>query len=167
MARGWWKSLVIGGIALPLFVWGCDRVQMMHWVGSTDLEVEFAITDAATGAQIPDARVEIKQAKGGFYEDRDEKEFVLASGSDGLASRGGRESMCFGTRSGLGFTDTFVVHLPYWRFRVVAGGYESGEWTELDVPQYIRQARRAGPGKAKLVVPVSLHKNRAEPPYGL
>jgi hypothetical protein len=57
-----------------------------------------------------------------------------------------------------GFTDTFVVHLPYWRFRVVADGYEPGEWTELDVPQYIRQARRAGPRKAKLVVPVSLHK---------
>jgi hypothetical protein len=150
MARRWWKWLVIGLIAVPLFVWGCDRVQMVHWVGSTNLEVEFDTTDAATGSPIPGARVEIQQAKGGFYEDQDEKEFVLVSGGDGLARKECRESMCFGTRSGLGFTHTFVVHLPYWRFRVVADGYEPGAWTEMDVPQYIRQTRRAGPGKAQL-----------------
>ena len=162
MARRWWKRLLVVVIAVPLLVWGYDRVQMIHWVGSTDLEVHFAVTDSATGAPIPGARVEIQQAKGGFYEDRDEKDFVLFSGGDGLASRECRESMCFGTGSGLGFTDTFAVHLPYWRFRVIADGYKSGEWTELDVPRYIRKARRAGPRKAKLVVPVALPKRHAE-----
>src|SRR5262245_10689499 len=136
---------------------------MTYWVGSTDLEVEFAITDAAIGTPVPGARVEIHQAEGGFYLDRDEREFALVSGSDGLASQECRESMCFGTKSRLRITNTFVVHLPSWRFRVVADGYEPGEWTNLDVPQYIREARRAGPGKAKLVVPVPLHKRHGEP----
>jgi hypothetical protein len=68
-----------------------------------------------------------------------------------------------GTQSGLWFTNTFVVHLPWWRFRVVAEGYEPGEWTVLDVPEHIRQARRAGPRRAKLVVPIALHKRLAEP----
>jgi hypothetical protein len=67
--------------------------------------------------------------------------------------------MCCGT-SGL-FTDTFGVHLPWWRFRVVADEYEPGRWTEL-VAEYAGQARRAGRGKAKLVVPVTVHKRPAE-----
>jgi hypothetical protein len=148
MARRWWKWLLIG---------------VIHWVGHTDLEVEFAITDAATGAPIPSARVEIQQAKGGFYEDRDEKEFVLVAGADEVAHKECRDSMCFGTQSGLRFTDTFVVHLPYWWYRVVAEGYNSPERADLDVLELRRQVRRAGPGKAKLVVPVSLHPKQAEP----
>jgi hypothetical protein len=159
-----WKLLLIALIVVPPLVWGCDRVQMIHWVGRTDLQGEFAITNSATGAPISGARVEIQQSEGGFYEDQDEKEFVLVSGGDGLAGKECRHSMCFGTRSGLGFTDTFGVHLPDWRFRVVAPGYESGKWTELVVPQYSRQARWAGPGKAKLVVPVSLHAERGAAP---
>jgi hypothetical protein len=101
MARRWWKLLLIV-VAVPLLVWGYDGVQMFYWVGSTDLEVEFAVSDAATGGPISGARVEIQQAKGGFYEDRDEKEFALVTNGDGLASRECRDSMCFGTRSGLG-----------------------------------------------------------------
>jgi hypothetical protein len=163
MARRRWKWLVIGPIALALLIWGYDRVMTIYWVGSTDLEVEFAITDNAAGSPIADARVEIQQSKGGFYEDRDEKEFVLISDSAGLARRGCPESMCFGTRSGLGFTNTFAVHLPYWQFRIVADGYQPGQWTPLNVQQYIREAQRAGPGKAKLRVPMSLHKSQAFP----
>jgi hypothetical protein len=163
MARRWWKWLVIGVIVMPLLVWGYDRVQMIMWVGSTDLEVEFAISDAVTGLPIRGARTEIQQDEGGFYEDKDQKKFVLVSNDDGLASKECRNSMCVGTRSGLGFTDTFVVHLPYWRFRVVAENYKPGQWTDLDVPQYIRQVRPAGTRKARLVVLVSLEKGHAEP----
>lgn len=66
--------------------------------------------------------------------------------------------MCMGTKSPLLFEDTYVVHLPWWRFQVAATGYAPSDWVELDVPHYIHQARRVGPGKAKLVVPVSLQK---------
>jgi hypothetical protein len=161
MVRRWWKPVLIGVIAAPLLAWGCDRVYMIHWVGTTDLEVVLTVTDAATGAPVPRARVEV-QSEGGFYEERDKQEFVLIAGADGVANKECRRSMCFGTQSGLRFTNTYVVHLPWWRFRVVAEGYESGEWTELDVPEHIRQARQAGPGKAKLVVPVTLQKRHAE-----
>jgi hypothetical protein len=155
-----WEWLVAGLIAVVLLLLALPAVQKVHWVGSTDLEVEFAVTDAATGEPIPKGAVEI-YSEGGLYEEREPRDFKLVAGPDGRVSYLCRNSMCFGT-SGL-FTDTFVVHLPWWRFRVVADGYEPGEWTELDVPEYIRQARRAGPGKAKLVVPVTLHKRQAEP----
>ena len=61
------------------------------------------------------------------------------------------------------FTDTFVVHLPHWRYRVVAEGYVPTAWTYLDVPEQQQQVRRAGPGKASVVMPVSLHKWQREP----
>lgn len=157
MARRWWICVLAGAIAVPLLVWGFDRVQMIRWVGSTDLEVEFTVIDAATGNPIHGARIEV-QSEGGFYVERDKQEFVLVAGPEGVARKVCQRSMCFGTQSGLRFTDTFVVHLPWWQFRVVADGYEPRERTELDGPEYVRQVRRAGPGKAKLVVPVSLHK---------
>jgi hypothetical protein len=153
-----WKWLLLGLIVVPLFVWGCDRVQMIHWVGSTDLEVEFSIAHGAAGTPVPRARVEIHQDGGGFYEDQDEREFVLIADEEGFARRECRRSMCFGTRSGLGFTDTFAVHLPKWRYRVVADGFETIEWVYLDGP-----VRPAGPGKAKLGVPVTLNRKPAEP----
>jgi hypothetical protein len=162
MARRWRIRLLISAVALPLLVWGFDRVQTIYWVGSTDLEVEFAITDAATGRSVPGAWVEV-QSEGGFYEERDKQEFALVSGADGVARKECRDSMCFGTRSGLRFTDTFVVHLPWWRYRVVAEAYHPTAWANLDVLELRRQVRRAGPGKASLVVPVSLHKRPVEP----
>ena len=157
MTRRWWKRLLFALVVLPLFVWGSDHIQKTRWVGSTDLEVEFVVTDADTGGPVPSTRVEV-QSEGGFYEERDKQEFALVAGADGVVRKECRESMCFGTQSGLRFTDTFVVHLPFWRFRGVAEGYEMVEWTELGVPDYVRQIRKAGPGKTKLVVRLSLHK---------
>jgi hypothetical protein len=155
-----WEWLVVGLIAVVLVLLALPAVQKVHWVGGTDLEVEFVMTDAATGEPVPKAGVEI-HSEGGFYEEREPRDFRLVAGPDGRVSYLCRNSMCFGT-SGF-FTDTFVVHLPWWRFQGLADGYEPGGWTELDVPEYIRQARRAGPGKAKLVVAVTLHKRQAEP----
>jgi hypothetical protein len=161
MARRWkWLILIVCGV--PFLISGFDRLMTIHWVGGTDLDIDFTVTDAATGAPIPGARVQI-QSEGGFYAEDYKQEFVLVADAGGVASKECRRSMCFGTRSGLGFTDTFVVHLPWWRFRAVAEGYEPCDWVELDVPKYIRQARRAGPGRAKLIVPVSLHKRHADP----
>jgi hypothetical protein len=134
---------------------GSAAAQKTHWVGSADLEVEFAVTDAHTGESIPQARVDIR-SEGGFYDEREPRNFELLAGPDGRASYLCRNSMCSGTR-GL-FTDTFAIHLPSWWFRVVAEGYELREWTELDVPERAGQARRISSGKAKLVVPVTLHK---------
>jgi hypothetical protein len=57
-----------------------------------------------------------------------------------------------------GLTDSYAVYLPRWRFRVAAGGYEPTAWADLDVPEFRRQARTAGPQKARLVVPVELRR---------
>lgn len=155
-----WKWLLLIACAVPLLVWCCDRFQTIQWVGHTNLEIDFAVTDATTGSPIRGARVEV-QSEGGFYEENFKQDFVLTTDVGGNARRECRQSMCFGTESGLRFTDTFAVHLPYWRYRVVADGYEPIEWADLDVLELRRQVRRDGPGKAKLVVPVSLHRRAA------
>lgn len=155
MPRRWW-ILLLSVIALPLLVWGYDRLLMTRWVGDTDLEVEFVVTDSVTGGPVPRARVEI-QSEGGFYAEDFKQDFTLTGDDSGVARKECLHSMCFGTQSQLRFTDTFAVHLPFWRYRVVAGGYHSTEWIELGLPQ-ARQVQRAGHGKAKLVVPVALRR---------
>lgn len=157
MARRWWQWLLMVITALPVLAWGWDRVQMIDWVGRTDLEVVFMLTEVGSRTPIPGARVEV-QSEGGFYEERDPQEFILAADADGVAHKECRHRMCFGTRSGLGFTDTFGVHLPWWRFRASAPGFEPSAWADLDVGEYQRRAHRTGPGKAQVVVPVVLHR---------
>ncbi len=160
MARRWWKLLLVVVIAVPLLAWGYDLLLSIDWVGYTDLEVVFEVSDAGSGDPVDGARVEILQYQGGFYEEKDEKAFELITGAGGVAAKECRGSMCYGIRSGLRFTDTFGVHLPWWRFRVTASGYEPGEWVELDVSEYGRQVRRIGPHRDCLMVPVSLQKDR-------
>jgi hypothetical protein len=157
MVRRWSKWGFLAAVAVPLLVWSCDQVQTIYWVGSIDLDVEFQVTDRATGNPIPGATVEV-QSEGGFYEERDKHAFVLVADASGVARKECRNSMCFGTQSGLRFTDTFAVHLPWWRFRVVAPGFTPSTWANLDEPRYIQQARRVGPKKARLIVPLSLQK---------
>lgn len=157
MIRRWWKWLFAIALA-GLLVWGFDRVMMIYWVGSTDLVVEFAVTQADSDRPIPGARVEV-QSEGGFYEERDKQQFALLADAGGMARKECRSSMCFGTVSGLGFTNTYRVHLPWWRFRVSAAGYRPSEWEALDVPEYGREVERVGSGKARLVVRARLQRS--------
>src|SRR5436190_1799331 len=60
------------------------------------------------------ARVEV-QSEGGFYDERERREFVLIADDDGVARKDCRNSMCFGTQSRLRLTDTYVVHLPWFK----------------------------------------------------
>jgi hypothetical protein len=155
MARRRLMWLLLALIAAPLLVCGYDSLNTIYWVGSTDLEVEFDVTAVGSGAPVPGAQVEV-QSEGGFYEEDTKQAFVLDADANGVARKDCRDSMCFGTQSGLRFTDTFDVHLPWWRFRVAAPGYEPSEWVNLDVMEYVRQVRQVGPRRARLVVPVSL-----------
>lgn len=155
-----WRILLIAVFAALLIVGGYDRILMIQWVGGTDLEVEFLLREAGTENPIPGVRVEIKefQSEDGFYEERDKRAIVLSSDGRGVARKECRNSMCFGTRSGLGFTDTFAVHLPWWWFRVVAPGFESSEWLDLHEFEFRNRAQRTSSGKAKWSVLVSLHR---------
>src|SRR5262249_17538012 len=152
MRRRWWKWLFVL-VPIPALVWGCDRAGTIHWVGATDLEIEFVVTDGASGQPVAGAQIDV-DSRGGFYDKSAEEQFQLTADADGKARRVCRNAMCFGTRSGLGFTDTFVVHLPWWRFRASAPGFRTGEWQELDVPEYGRQVQRVKPGRSRLLVPV-------------
>jgi hypothetical protein len=156
MARRWWKWLV-AAMLLPLLVWGFDRIQFVHWVGSTDLTIAFVVVTGNAEQPVAGARIEV-QSEGGFYEEQEKQEFELHTNTDGTAHKVCRNSMCFGARSALGFTNTFAVHLPRWRFRVSAPGFSSSGWVDLDVLEFQRGARRSDPGKAELLVRISLRK---------
>jgi hypothetical protein len=149
MVRQWWGVLAIA--LIPLLVWGFDRLPIMHWLGHTDLTVEFMIASQDTGQPIPGARIDIRQ-----YDPEDKEDFVLHADLNGMAGCECPNSTCFGTRSALGFTDSFTVRLPYWCFRVSASGFESSNWIDFHVEELHRRVQRVGPGKTKLVVPVSL-----------
>jgi hypothetical protein len=60
MTCRWRKWLLLITFTVPLLVWGFDRLLLIYWVGRTDLEVEFAVGDAASGAPIPGAQVEVQ-----------------------------------------------------------------------------------------------------------
>ncbi len=153
MTRHWWKPLLIVlGAVLLVGICGLNHVR---WSGRTDLEVKFVVRDIVSGRPIPGARIEVQLMEGVPEEERDKALFVLTADESGVARKECPESPCTGERSGLGFTDTFYVSPPWWRFRVKAEGFEPRGWTDL-VPAYQRQGRRVRPGKALLVVPVSM-----------
>ncbi|VTR94760.1 Uncharacterized protein OS=Planctomyces limnophilus (strain ATCC 43296 / DSM 3776 / IFAM 1008 / 290) GN=Plim_3710 PE=4 SV=1 [Gemmata massiliana] len=158
MTRRGLKRLLLVAVALPLLVRAVDRFSVLLWCGSTNLEVEFVITDGATGAPVPRACVAIHQEKGGFYEDKDEKEFLLVAGDDGRISKECPGSFCSGAKSTLGLSDTFKVYPPGWVVQVGADGYESSDNIIVNLPENYDKSRRSGDRKAKLIIPVALHK---------
>jgi len=157
MARAFWICFA-GTAAVVLGAFGFDRCQRVCWVGATDLEIEFMVIETDTGQPIERADIAVV-SEGGFYTEHEEKQLNLETNGDGTADRTCHNSMCFGTQSGLRFTNTYVVHLPWWYFQVSAPGYQTTDWTYLDSHEYQRQVQRLGPGKAKLVVPIILEPN--------
>jgi hypothetical protein len=126
------------------------------WVGSTDVEVEFAVADAETGQPLPGATVQVRQEPGGFCKDQPAPQFSLVADATGGVKRLSEHCMCFGTR-GLG-KDTFAVHLPLWQFQGSAPGYTPSEWIDLnDFDRFVRKVRRER-GMARLLVTVELRK---------
>jgi hypothetical protein len=155
MIRRRWKWLLVV-VLVPLIFWGCERGVTTHWAGETDLEVGIAVRDADSNRPIAGARVEVHSAGAG--ENQEEEEVALVTNEDGMARNEYPNTRCFGTQSALLFTDTFVVYLPCWRYRVSASGYEPSEWLELD-RQLQYQARRVGGRKSRLIIPVMLRRH--------
>lgn len=150
------KRLILVAAGLTLLVCGYDRSRVVRWVGATDLEVRFVVTDAASGEPVPGARVEV-MIETGFPDDRGGKGFVLIAGPDGIARKEFRDWMRAGSESRLRLTDTYSVRPPDWLFRVVADRYAPGDWVLYgDLPKPARATRRLGPGRDELVVSVSL-----------
>jgi hypothetical protein len=155
-----WKLLLAGVIAaVPLLVaWGYDRLQTMSWVGYTDLEVEFAVTDAETGVAIEGATINQVNSEGGTYHEEGEKSFSLNTDARGFARRTCTRVMCSGGHSGLGFEETYTVDLPWWYYRISAPGYETTSVISLNEIENVRRVQRIGRGQAKLVAPTAIRK---------
>lgn len=149
------QCLVVGLIGIVLASMCLPMMQTVAWVGSTDLEVAFLVFDAVTGKAISDATIEI-HSEGGLYADRDRQDFTLVTGVDGSSKRLCRNCMCFGRRGWK--IDTYIVHLPWWSYRVSAPGYARTEITELDVMENVRKVNRGKPA-AKLLVVVAMTKS--------
>ena len=153
MFRRSWMALVVSAALIGLIVllaWAYDRHVMIAWVGGSDLEIEFAVVEDGTGNPISGAVVEVQPDA-----DEKEKEFRLLTDREGTARRDCR-SMVTGTRSALGFTDTFGIDLPWWRYRAVADGFETNPWSNVRSPGRPRQVQRLESGKYKLVIQISL-----------
>ncbi len=139
-ARAIYKWLAFSGAAF--FIVGIVLLftvgQAITWVGHTDLEVRFVVTDANSGQPIPNATVHVRAEPGGFCENSDPKEFELTTDENGHATHLCKNCMCFGSNSL--FEDTFAVHLPWWWFRVMADGYAGTDPEYLDMPQNLRQS---------------------------
>src|SRR6516162_6402728 len=78
IAVGFAILVAVVGLVLPPFF------QTIHWVGFTDLLIEFVVSDAETGEPIPDAIIKM-HSEGGLYKERDQGDFRLVTGSDGRA----------------------------------------------------------------------------------
>jgi hypothetical protein len=77
--------VVAGLILVILALLALSSVQRVHWVGSTDLTVEFAVKNATTGESVPRAVIEI-HSEGGFYDEREPRDFRLVADPDGRAA---------------------------------------------------------------------------------
>ena len=130
--------------------------QCQKWVGTTDLEVSFIVTDATTGQPIPNAIVQIRSEAGGFSDDRESRDFMIAADSRGYAKRVCTNCMSFGSRSF--FEDTFGVHLPWWWVSAKAIGYSDSEPEYIDVRENQKEVQR-GKSFATIAIPLRLKKD--------
>ena len=153
MIRRWlYIALVIVATSFLAVVY--DQVLFYSWVGYTELEIEFVVTDS--GRPVPGASVQV-HSEGGFFKGGEEEEdFVLVTDGNGIARTSCDDVWCSGEKSGLRLTDTYDVYMPWWQFQVTAPDYHASECYFLASREFNKQVQRLGPGKAKLVVPIQL-----------
>jgi hypothetical protein len=131
------------------------------WVGSTDLRVAFAVTDAQTGEPLPGATVQV-HSDGAFPEDRPPWDLTVTTDSEGVASCRPSKTRTCGRGSVLPWRNTFSVYVPIWTYQVHAPGYAPSERIALHPPDHSRMVRRTKVG-AELTIPVALDRSPARP----
>jgi hypothetical protein len=159
----WFLYVFASCVSLGLAAWGYDRGQMIDWIGDTDLEMDFLVTDADSGQPLPDARIQVR-CEMGFYQGSDEdreKPFELQTDPAGKAHRLCRHNWCIGRQSGLRITDTYHVYIPYWFVRVLADGYQTSAWVEVP-EEYRGKVQHERRQRDRLTVRISLKKAAAE-----
>ena len=155
-----YKSAALGGTAL--LVLGIIALltvgQSMKWVGHTNLEVSFIVTDIRTGQPIANAIIHVRAEPGGFCEEPDTLEFTVATDDKGFAKHLCKSCMTLGSKSL--FENTFFVHLPLWWYHVTADGYSETNPEYLDLPKNASRVRR-GKTTATITIPIGLGKTAA------
>lgn len=152
------RSLLLAGILLLVGGLVFDRFEEVLWVGSGQLEVEFAITDADSGRPIAGASVNAFNPESGIRGRKCDEPFFGITDENGMARKTCEDCTTTGRSSGLRWTDTASICLPSWAFTVSADGYQSTE--ARGIGEISRHPHKLGPRHYRLVVPVSLHKNR-------
>jgi hypothetical protein len=146
--------LVLGLILFCVGLLLLPVVPRVDWVGRTDLEIEFVVSDAETGEPIPGATIQV-HSEGGLYAERQRQDFVLATDQAGSVKRLCQSCLCCG-RSGW-MVDTYSVAVPEWSYRASAPGYAASEPADLAVRENVEQLQR-GSSAARLTVEIHLAK---------
>jgi hypothetical protein len=112
-----WAS---GILLLPLTVWAAaEAIKSTAWIGSTDLEIEFVVKDAATGESIPGAHICVCGER--LLDDAKENTLLLQTDRVGRYHWFEKGVLCTGMSSW--WRETCNVHLPDWYYWVSAPGY--------------------------------------------
>jgi hypothetical protein len=156
MAKRWKVILgccIVALIASALAMFGIDVV----WVGQTDLQVVFIVSDAENKTPVPSAVMEFRKGEeeNDFCREKsDEACDSFITDSTGRLARHWTGCRCSGRRSWV-TKDSFSLRLPGLWFRASAPGYATGRWTYLDERPY-QQAVKRQEGFATLEVSVAL-----------
>jgi hypothetical protein len=153
--RSWRSKLILIGIACVILATVMASIQRVYWVGQSDVDVEFIVTDVRDEEPINGAIIEVETERG--FCDEAEGAFSLTTDSAGRAKRLVKKCLSFGAESW--YKNTFGIHLPNWHYRASAPGYTTTEMTELDTPDNSSRVKRSD-GMTILTVQVRLHKIR-------
>lgn len=123
-----------GILAVSVFgaVWLVDRSQMMDWVGETNLDVVFRVTDAITNDPIAGATLNVtaefsEGLPSDFFRSPTDHMYhaEFTTDSSGRVEIRCDGVTCFGTKSFLLYTNTYHVCKPDWLVDGDASGYQS------------------------------------------
>jgi hypothetical protein len=161
-SRGFRIGIILAvALGLAVVLYGLDlhfKRNRIHWVGHSDLEITFIVTDAQTDQPIRGAKIEVLAEEGNLCERREKPPFHFNTDANGIAISF-HKCMCSGTIgwSWGGRIDTFHIHIPGWLLRVSAPGYTTTDPFWIETWENPRPVER-GTDFAKLKVPVQLQK---------
>jgi hypothetical protein len=155
--KSWLVSLLLALVVVGTSAFLLNLRGGIEWVGRTDLDIVFEVTDASTGLPVNGAIVQVDG-------DQDYR-CKLVTDEKGRASKLLKDEFCSGyyVRSKLTrrvIKDTFHVLLPDWFLQVSAPGYERSPGVLVNTTENQRRVQR-GDGTSSLRILIELHPDHA------
>jgi hypothetical protein len=148
-----WQRWLLGSLLLLGLVWLLLELTRFTPQKPVDVDITFTVADAETGRPVDQFDILLRP---------DEPRGEGTPPPVRLHSRGGvvcRRCTGCGCAASLGlFGPDFEVHLPGWRFEVVAAGFKSS--AVLDLRQYAGRARPEPHGRVAVQVPLVLRREK-------